>query len=167
MKKYKNDSNLNTEKDNSEMSSSDKKGLVRREFLSKFKLVYAIVQIILFYTVVCLFPGYDLLAVLGLVIIYLVPLYINSYHIKFVRRAEKLSSYYIDDLIYYYLPSVGASLVLEIILYFTGAIESLLGFFTVVIFITFTIITLIQWLRYFVQFRMIKLQTQINSKKDI
>lgn len=123
-------------------------------FGSRFKLIYSVVQIVLFYLATSLFPNYDLVCILAVVITYLIPLYINSYHIKFSESDKKLSAYYLEDLIFYYLPSVFLSLIIEFILYFAGVIGDLVGFFTVVLLIIFTLLTLFQWLRYFVQYKM-------------
>ena len=132
-------------------------------FGARFKLIYSVIQIILFYLFVCLFPDYDLLIILSVVLTYLIPLYINSYIIKFKDRKNKLSSYIFEDLIYYYLPSVFLSLIVEMLLYFLGIIGDIVGFFTVVLFIVFTLITSFQWLRYFIQMKM----TRRNNKKDM
>ena len=122
-------------------------------FGKKFKLIYAITQIILFYLSVSFFPGFDLLALICLVIIYLIPLFINSYGIKFLDVDKKISRYYFEDFLYYYLPSVATSLVCEIVLYFSNVYDLILGFFTVVLFIVFTLLTLFQWFRYFIQYK--------------
>ena len=132
-------------------------------FGARFKLIYSVIQIILFYLFVCLFPDYDLLIILSVVLTYLIHLYINSYIIKFKDRKNKLSSYIFEDLIYYYLPSVFLSLIVEMLLYFLGIIGDIVGFFTVVLFIVFTLITSFQWLRYFIQMKM----TRRNNKKDM
>ncbi len=127
-------------------------------FGPRFKLIYSIVQMILFYTAINLFPNYDLLCLLIVVLTFLIPLYINSYLIKFKDRETKLSVYIFEDVIYYYLPSIAASIIIELILYFVGLSGKLVCFFTVVLFIIFTLLMLFQWLRYFIQYKMTRNQ---------
>ncbi len=129
---------------------SDKK---EKAFGSRFKMIYSLVQIVLFYLLVSLFPNYDLLFILIMAIVYLIPFYINSYFIKFTDRDKKLSKYIVEDTVFYYLPSVAISLVLEIVLYFAGLINGLLCFYTVVLFIIFTLLTSFQCLKCFLQYR--------------
>ncbi len=134
----------------------------KKAFGPKFKMIYALVQISLFYLLISLFPKYDLIFILAIVITYLIPLYINSYLIKFKDRETRLSTYFIEDTVYYYLPSVILSLLIEVALYFVGIIGDIVGFFTVVLFIVFTLLMLFQWLRYFFQYKMTRC-----AKKDI
>ncbi len=122
-----------------------------RPFGAKFKLIYSVVQMTLFYLAISLFPVYDLVCILVLVISYLVPLYINSYFIKFKNEEIRVSSLIFEDVIYYYLPSLGLSLIIEFSLYFAGVIGDIVGFYTVVFFIVSTLLNLFQWLRYFIQ----------------
>ncbi len=126
----------------------------KNAFGPRFKIIYSVVQICLFYLLISLFPKYDLLFILAIAITFLIPLYINSYMIKFKDREKKLSQYFLEDTVYYYLPSVALSLILEFVLYFVGVIGGLVGFFTVVLFIVFTLLMLFQWLRYFFQYKM-------------
>lgn len=132
-------------------------------FGSRFKLIYAVVQMVLFYISIGLFPNFDLLIIFAVVLSYLVPLYINSYMIKFKDSKKKLSSYIFEDFIYYYLPSVALSLIIEMLMYFMGIIGDMVGFFTVVLFIVFTLLTVFQWLRYSVQIKM----TRKNNVEDL
>lgn len=132
-------------------------------FGSRFKLIYAVVQMVLFYISIGLFPNFDLLIILAVVLSYLIPLYINSYMIKFKDSKKKLSSYIFEDFIYYYLPSVALSLIIEMLMYFMGIIGDMVGFFTVVLFIIFTLLTSFQWFRYFVQIKM----TRKNNVEDL
>lgn len=123
-------------------------------FGPRFKMIYSVVQICLFYLLISLFPKYDLLFIFAIAITFLIPLYINSYMIKFKDREKKLSQYFLEDTVFYYLPSVALSLILELILYFAKIIGSIVGIFTVILFIIFTLLMLFQWLRYFFQYKM-------------
>lgn len=122
-----------------------------RPFGRKFKLIYSVVQMTLFYLAISLFPVYDLVCIFALVISYLIPLYINSYFIKFKNEEIRVSSLIFEDVIYYYLPSLGLSLIIEFALYFAGVIGDIVGFYTVVFFIVSTLLNLFQWFRYFIQ----------------
>jgi drug/metabolite transporter (DMT)-like permease len=122
----------------------------------KFKLIYSVIQMLSFYLIIFFFPNYDILCILGISIIYLIPLYIDAYFIKFIDRETKLSQFYLADTVYYYLPSIALSLILEFLLYFVGKIEKNVGIYTVILFLSFTFLTLFQWLRFFIQHKMVK-----------
>ena len=139
---------------------TDKK---EKSFGSKFKMIYALVQIVLFYLLVSLFPNYDLLFILIIAMVYLIPFYINAYFIKFTERDKKLSKYILEDTLYYYLPSVALSLVLDIVMYYSGVIKGLLCFYTVVLFIIFTLMTGFQWLKCFLQYRIKNSMKKMNG----
>ncbi len=123
-------------------------------FGSRFKMIYSIIQMIIFYLAVCIFPNYDVLCLIIVILTYLIPLYIDSYIIKFMNRDRKLKEYFLEDFLFYFLPSIASSLLIELLLHFIGITnKELLGFFTVVLFIAFSMLTLFQWLRFFIQYK--------------
>lgn len=118
---------------------------------SRFKLIYAISQMVIFFLAISIFPSYWVLAVLLMMISYLVPFYINSYNVKFLSTGTKLSTFYLEDTLFYYLPSLALCLVFETILRLIHVVNIFDNYllFTLIFFISFTLLTLFQWLKLF------------------
>ena len=135
---------------------------------AKFKLIYSIVQMFFFFLALSLFPSYWVLAILVMMISYLVPFYINTYNVKFLNTDTKLKSYILEDTIFYYLPSLALSLLLELILRICGVLQifDMYLIFTLIFFISFTLLTLFQWLKMFLLFLNIKRIQKANDSDD-
>ncbi len=126
-------------------------------YTPKFKLIYSIFQMILFYLSISLFPKYEILTILCVIITYLIPLYIDSYRVKFQCENVMLSEIFLSQFLYYFLPSVASSLLLDFGIYFSGIDDDYpVCIYTICLFIAFLLVTLFQWLKIFVQYKMAK-----------
>ncbi len=133
---------------------------------ARFKLIYSIVQMVFFFLAVSLFPSYWVLAILVMMISYLVPFYLNTYNVKFLNTDTKLKTYILEDAVFYYLPSLALSLLLELLLRLCKIVQVFDTYliFTLVFFISFTLLTLFQWLKLFLLFlNMKRIQKQNSS----